>query len=169
MSTRCQIAFITAWTAKDGAQRREERWVYRHWDGYPDAVLPDLQEFIVWNGGRMGDVEYTAANFLFWSRLGALRQELGDADGGFAPATERAAANTFVRQCVDAVVVGDNIGAAHSGFGVCNPGEFHGDIEYFYEVITDEAGTRIVVYEVPATGAVRRECLRRILEVRAPP
>lgn len=69
MSTRCQIEF------KRGSQRRT---IYRHWDGYPGAVLPDLLSFLAWST-RGGDVEYEAANFLFWSKreLDERNQELG--------------------------------------------------------------------------------------------
>lgn len=58
MSTRCQIEF------RAGSQRRT---VYRHWDGYPKAVLPDLRAFLQWSV-RGSDVEYVSANFLFWSK-----------------------------------------------------------------------------------------------------
>lgn len=69
MSTRCQIEF------KSGSARRT---VYRHWDGYPGAVLSDLLEFLAWST-RGGDVEYEAANFLFWSKreLDERSQQLG--------------------------------------------------------------------------------------------
>ena len=60
MSTRCQIEF------RAGSERRT---VYRHWDGYPEAVLPDLREFLQWSV-RGSDVEYVSANFLFWSKRG---------------------------------------------------------------------------------------------------
>jgi len=58
MSTRCQIEF------RRGSMRRT---VYRHWDGYPSAVLPDLLAFLAWST-RGGDVEYESANFLYWSK-----------------------------------------------------------------------------------------------------
>ena len=58
MSTRCQIEF------KSGGVRRT---VYRHSDGYPSAVIPDLLAFLAWST-RGGDVEYEAANFLYWSK-----------------------------------------------------------------------------------------------------
>lgn len=58
MSTRCQIEF------RNGSMRRT---VYRHWDGYPGSVLPDLLSFLAWST-RVGDVEYEAANFLYWSK-----------------------------------------------------------------------------------------------------
>jgi hypothetical protein len=48
MSTRCQIEFRT------GDVRRT---VYRNWDCYPSAVIPDLLAFLAWST-RKGDVEY---------------------------------------------------------------------------------------------------------------
>ena len=68
MSTRCQIEF------RSGEVRRT---VYRHWDGYPSAVIPDLLAFLQWSN-RAGDVEYEAANFLYWSK-----RELDDPQLGF--------------------------------------------------------------------------------------
>ena len=65
MSTRCQIEFC------NGSTRRT---VYRHWDGYPSAVIPDLLEFLAWST-RRGDVEYESANFLYWSK-----RELGKSE-----------------------------------------------------------------------------------------
>lgn len=59
MSTRCQIEF------RNGDERRT---VYRHWDGYPGAVIPDLLAFLAWS--QRHDVEYEAANFIFWSKRG---------------------------------------------------------------------------------------------------
>jgi hypothetical protein len=69
MSTRCQIEF------RAGDQRRT---VYRHWDGFPSAVLPSLRAFLAWSI-RGSDVEYVAANFLFWSKrdLDARSEQLG--------------------------------------------------------------------------------------------
>jgi hypothetical protein len=43
------------------------RTVYRYWDGYPSAVIPDLLDFLTWST-RGGDVEYEAANFIYWSK-----------------------------------------------------------------------------------------------------
>jgi len=63
MSTRCQIEFRRDWS--NG--RSERRTVYRHSDGYPSAVIEDLQAFLAWSTCR-GDVAYEAANFLYWSK-----------------------------------------------------------------------------------------------------
>jgi hypothetical protein len=65
MSTRCQIEF------RAGDERRT---VYRHWDGYPSAVIPDLLDFLAWSV-RGSDVEYVSANFLYWSKRGTGKQE----------------------------------------------------------------------------------------------
>jgi hypothetical protein len=54
MSTRCQILFCGGVV---------QRLVYRHWDGYPGAVVPDVEAFLAWN--TRDDPEYAAANFLF--------------------------------------------------------------------------------------------------------
>lgn len=69
MSTRCQIEF------RRGSIRRT---IYRHSDGYPSAVIPDLLDFLRWST-RGGDIEYESANFLFWSKraLDARQQQLG--------------------------------------------------------------------------------------------
>src|SRR5258708_32004680 len=58
MSTRCQIEF------RCGGVRRT---VYRDSDGYPSAVIEDLLAFLAWSV-RGSDVEYVAANFLYWSK-----------------------------------------------------------------------------------------------------
>lgn len=152
MSTRCQIAFIAG-----AGEHRAERWVYRHSDGYPGdgtvsewGVLYDLKAFIAWNAGRMSDVEYCAANFLFWSKYQSCGYVVNGAPSG------------------DWEDVPPNL----VGFGVCTPGEFHDDVEYFYEVITDEVGSRIVAYAVECGSGdepVTRACLRRLCEVRGPP
>jgi hypothetical protein len=45
--------------------------VYRHYDGYPDGVLPGLEEFFgavrsQTSDTRFGDPEYLAAKFVVW-------------------------------------------------------------------------------------------------------
>ncbi len=150
MSTRCQIAFIV-----DDGWLRRERWVYRHFDGYPgdgktSGVLADLASFLLWNASRMRDVEYCAANFVFWSKWQAcasLRDPVRPGDWSRVP-----------QQLL--------------GFGVCVPGEFHCDVGFFYEVVTDDGGTTVVAYAVEQTSwgvPVTRACLRRLAEVRYPP
>jgi len=70
MSTRCSIHF----TIK--GYDRVDANVYRHSDGYPDSVLPDLAQFFkdVQNqcgadstsGTRFSDPVYLAAKFVVW-------------------------------------------------------------------------------------------------------
>ena len=50
--------------------------VYRHSDGYPSAVIPDLLAFLAWST-RGGDVEYETANFLYWSKREREKPQLG--------------------------------------------------------------------------------------------
>ena len=60
MSTRCQIAF---YTGHDKDLPQFDALIYRHWDGYPSGVLPDLlpvlRDFHQHRG--LGDVEYASA------------------------------------------------------------------------------------------------------------
>ena len=42
--------------------------VYKHWDGYPDTTVPELQEFLKWNGHRNDDLTYTMANYCYWHK-----------------------------------------------------------------------------------------------------
>ena len=64
MSTRCNIHFNYP-----GGQTAAN--VYRHSDGYPDGVLPDLERFFVaveaqTDDTRFGDPSYLAAKFVVW-------------------------------------------------------------------------------------------------------
>ena len=63
MSTRCVINFT--WDGHIDAK------VYRHSDGYPDGVLPDLQKFFVavekqTDDRRFHDPSFLAAKFIVW-------------------------------------------------------------------------------------------------------
>ena len=64
MSTRCNIHFI-GWGETQAN-------VYRHHDGYPEAIVPDLDEFFdavesQTSDTRFGDAPYLAAKFIVWS------------------------------------------------------------------------------------------------------
>jgi len=43
--------------------------VYKHWDGYPDTTVPELQKFLKWNGHRNDDLSYTMANYVHWHKM----------------------------------------------------------------------------------------------------
>jgi len=63
MSTRCIINF--------GIDDNVNAKVYRHSDGYPSAVLPDLQEFFEdvikqTRDTRFDDPSYLAAKYVVW-------------------------------------------------------------------------------------------------------
>lgn len=134
MSTRCQILFKNKWKC-------DKRWIeysvliYRHSDGYPSAVIPDLKKFFKWNAGRNDDIEYTAANFIYWSKR--QYEELY-----FEPDEER-------KKWSDNGST--NCSNLHIGFGICprRKHELHGDIEWFYEVELLEGGKQdIKVFRV---------------------
>lgn len=63
MSTRCNIHF----TYGDRVQAN----IYRHYDGYPEEVLPDLEKFFSeveaqTSDTRFNDPSYLAAKFVVW-------------------------------------------------------------------------------------------------------
>jgi len=66
MSTRCQIAFYDR--RPRGEKSIMEKWealVYRHSDGYPEGVMPELVPFLRrWMKVRGWDLEYCAARLL---------------------------------------------------------------------------------------------------------
>jgi hypothetical protein len=46
---------------------KEESTVYKHWDGYPENMIPLLSRFMDENG--RGDVEYATANLILFLKL----------------------------------------------------------------------------------------------------
>ena len=65
MSTRSIIVFKDEYS---------ENYIYVHSDGYPSNRLVQLQEFLVWNKPRNGDVAYSAANFVLWYKLDSIKE-----------------------------------------------------------------------------------------------
>lgn len=62
MSTRSQIGFYRA-GEKDF--NKFEALLYRHSDGYPSRVLPDILPFLIWRRKTIGiDIEYCSARLL---------------------------------------------------------------------------------------------------------
>lgn len=124
MSTRCVINFC--WdTGKEVVAK-----IYRHSDGYPDGVLPDLQRFFEdvkkQTGGdtRFNDPCYLSAKFVVWQA------------GEYAAPRAQ-----YSGDPADKVKKGDNPHMGSLNFlsvGVClkNPG----DIEYQYWVKCDGKG-----------------------------
>lgn len=129
MSTRSQTEFRTIYHFKDGSSQTERRTIYRHSDGYPSSMVPDMLAFIKWNGGRTSDVEYTAANWIYWNKKQMEEYSLKDTKGKpIAWDSEDASWLT-------------------AGFGVCENDEFHGDIQYYYRVTWDSKKPDEVVIE----------------------
>ena len=117
MSTRCQIGIYE----NDTRLNKPEVLLYRHSDGYPDGVLPEMMPFLRWfKKGRGMDVEYLGARLLQW---------LCNKYDGYG------IANNFSPEIYDAGMTGV------LGYGICK--ELHGDIEFYYAVYPD----KVDVYE----------------------
>lgn len=92
MSTRCNIHFTETWG--DGGQQNLLANVYQHSDGYPDGVLPELQEFFEaveaqTSDTRFTDAQYLAAKFVVWQawQMAKIngRFSFGEAESTVAP------------------------------------------------------------------------------------
>ena len=146
MSTRCQIEFmhISNREKKEGPEKGKivkvirRRTVYRHSDGYPESVIPDLKEFLEWNKGRNFDLEYQTANFIYWSKKKMEKQIERDLtmmgyihkEQDVVPEEERKIqTDKYVSEMKRRIIL--------TGHGICNNDEFHPDIFYYYEVISD--------------------------------
>ena len=60
MGTRGVITFVL-----DG----QTKSVYQHWDSYESYTIPKLQAFLRWNKSRNNQLDYTVANFIFYSKM----------------------------------------------------------------------------------------------------
>ena len=153
MSTRSEIDFVVKgeYTLKNGKTKKYEEYrrVYRHSDGYPEGVIPDLKEFLAWNGGRNSDVEYATANFLYWSKR-RMEEDYWQGKGGKEMKGGKTMPNIDTERKKWSDVGSTGCSVLHIGFGVCDPKEFHGDIEYYYRVIVEDGKPeiKIEVYEV---------------------
>lgn len=116
MSTRCTIHF------HDGAGERAgsspEAIIYRHSDGYPEAVEPDLAEFFKAVEAQTSDTRFTSPDFL------AARFVVWESQ------TKRKARDERRREIGYGSPSGGELDFL--GVGVCQ--EDPGDIEYRYHV-----------------------------------
>lgn len=92
--------------------------VYRHFDGYPDGVLPDLETFFKEvkdnvTDTKFGDAEYLAAKYVVWQA----KQNASTYDIKKGKRTPNDSYLDFL------------------SLGVCI--EDHGDIEFIYEINSD--------------------------------
>ncbi|MBT9132832.1 MAG: hypothetical protein DDT33_01362 [Firmicutes bacterium] len=106
MSTRAQIGFYRQ------GEINLNNWevlLYRHSDGYPDGVLPDVIPFLQWWNKRraISDIEYCSARLL---------QYLCNKIDEQSDVKPKGLTGTV-------------------GYGICK--DFHGDIEYYYAIFPD--------------------------------
>lgn len=57
--------------------KNEEYTTYRHFDGYPSTVLPDLKAFLEWNKSRNDDISYTVANYFYFMKKATKEESTG--------------------------------------------------------------------------------------------
>ena len=69
MATRCLIIFKNSLS---------QVVTYRHWDGYPEAVIPEIKEFLKWNGERSKDISYTIANYFYFMKKSRVESRIND-------------------------------------------------------------------------------------------
>jgi len=122
MGTRSNIQF------RYGTEKFQ---VYKHWDGYPDNMIPHLVKFLEWNGVRNDDISYTMANYILYVKL-EYYLEMDD------------------KVMSDFKNPQSNIGNLHTGIGlvnVCEPKDISAEswIEYMY--IVDLKTKKIEVYD----------------------
>lgn len=141
MSTRCQIEFICKWKTTSGQYRSEKRTVYRHSNGSPGSMIPDLLEFLRWNQGRNDQPDYAAANWIYWNKRRDEDAFLNDSD------------ITRNDKWDDRYVEKNPNHFLKIGHGVDINNRYHGDIEYLYKVIVIEGFTGSDVISVGAYAA----------------
>jgi hypothetical protein len=116
MSTRSQIGFYKR-KPKQNELKEWESLIYRHSDGYPTGVLPDIIPFLKWWKSKRGinDLEYCAARLLQW-----LCNEYDKHS------------KEFEKQIGKTALSNDGDYTGIYGHGICKG--FHGDIEYYYAI-----------------------------------
>ena len=121
MSTRSQIGFYEK-GEKDFSKFRA--LLYRHSDGYPSGVLPDIIPFLIWWRKTRGtDIEYCSARLLQYI--------CNEYDGSTKDFTKKLNWKK------------DEGPTGIYGHGICNT--FHWDIAYFYKIMPEV----VEVYKVP--------------------
>ena len=128
MSTRSLITFKN----EEGVIQ-----IYKHWDGYPETTVEELQSFLKWNGHRNDDLSYTVANYCHWykSRY-AKPQELIEALDWYK--------SRYAKPQEDITKIDTN-DHAHTGIGIQPTPIMNGkkayeemNAEYFYIVDLDQ-------------------------------
>lgn len=117
MGTRCTIQFRL-----DG----KAVTIYQSMDGCPSHTVPFLQKFLKWNGSRCNDIEYTAANFVFYSKFLAMTQHVKMWKEDDCPQTNPQSLEEYFTSAQD------RMGITHTGYGITD--NDHQDEQYFYVV-----------------------------------
>jgi hypothetical protein len=114
MATRAHIGF---YQQPDQPLDRPSILLYRHSDGYPTGVLPDIVPFLHWFEAKRGlaDSEYAAARLLqhLCNRYDQYSAPVSDSRGTLPKATPF---------------------TGTLGYGICPDNRLHGDIAYLYAV-----------------------------------
>lgn len=134
MGTRCQIGF---YGDKGGELMKPNQLIYKHWDGYPEEVLPILLPFLQMFQDKRGldDTEYCSA----WTLWHLISKQVN-----------------YNRQSLDSNEE-DVTGIDCTGYGICK--NMHGDISYYYRV--DPQG--LTVYKVNnSCGSVKEESFEKV-------
>lgn len=127
MSTRCQIGIYKSNPKTEKAKVENfHALLYRHCDGYPSAILPDIIPFLQWFDKARGisDTEYVTARLLQWICNVGDKEEIDLYKSMGRAISERKFTGTL-------------------SYGICK--NFHGDIEYFYAIYP----SGISVYSTP--------------------
>ncbi|MGA7543419.1 MAG: hypothetical protein WBW34_10200 [Nitrososphaeraceae archaeon] len=136
MSTRSQILFVNG---------KDKVLVYRHSDGYPADVIPDLIGFLRWNMGRNSDIEYTIANYFYYFKRASEEYFMTESKtvNGKIERVKRKGSPVDINDKHD---MGLNF--VQAGDGLCIDNKIHGDIEYFYKVHFIEGSYKIQAYKI---------------------
>jgi hypothetical protein len=139
MSTRCQIGVYKDEKPKLG---EFEALLYRHSDGYPSGVLPDVMPFLAWwaKGRGIDDTEYVSARLLQYLCNAYDKQGLA------INASLKKSPLSSAR--LDEEDEETKKWTGTLGHGICK--HFHWDIEYFYAICPNG----VHVYE---TGAIDKD------------
>ncbi len=134
MSTRCQIGF---YPNEDTDLNKPEALLYRHSDGYPKGVVPDILPFLNFFQTERGiaDIEYCSARLL---------QYLCNEYDGNSVKDMLEMQAMGLGKGIDTKV---NVLTGTLGHGISK--QFHWDIEYFYAITP----TSLRVYKVVYTKA----------------
>jgi hypothetical protein len=133
MSTRCQIQFVSNYFQDGEVVKTEKAQVYRHSDGYPESIVPDLDDMY----GLLDDTmsgrgaSYSAAVFIFLDKLGTFRRLYFETEDEDRRLDSLDPEDWDLDQLLFLL-----------GHGVEDPAAgIHGDEEFLYRVVEDVRGS----------------------------